>query len=182
MSKIGKTFTLFLNVLVIMSCLTLLTSKPANAQNPSPTPLLTPSTIAPSENYSIPPLTSLKLNRYLIFGEVCGGSVNIKGGSGNDINFRVIDPQGKVILDLGRISNEKAFQFFANKPSGNFTFIFDNEFSVLSSKEVKVFSNTYPENLFEFAGFSINLLAIILVIISVVALLTLGVLLKRRKK
>jgi hypothetical protein len=119
----------------------------------------------------------------LYYGESCGGSIYVKGGSGNDINFRVIDPQGKTILDLGRIINGTSFQFFATKPSGNFTFILDNEFSVVSSKEVNVFSNTYPKNLFEFAGFSINLLAISLVIIiSVASLVTLIVWLRRRKK
>ena len=53
-----------------------------------PTPLTTPSTIAPSKNYTVPPLTSLNLKRGLQYGEVCGGKIYIKGGSGNDINFK----------------------------------------------------------------------------------------------
>ena len=76
----------------------------------------------------------------------CGGLIYIKGGSCNDINFRVIDPQGKTILDLGRISNEKEF-FISPDETGDFIIIIDNEFSVFSSKEVAVFSATYPDNL-----------------------------------
>ena len=118
------------------------------------------------------------------YGSSIGGLIYIKGGSGNDINFRVIDPQGKTILDLGRISNETSFHFYANKPGGDFTFIFDNEFSVFSSKELEVFSYTYPNYDFEFAGFSINFWAIILVVISVAALMTLALVvwLSRRKQ
>ena len=148
-----------------------------------PTPLITPSTLAPSENYSVPPLTSLILKVVdEPYGSSIGGLIYIKGGSDNDINFRVIDPQGKIILDLGRISNEKSFCFYANKPGGDFTFIFDNEFSVFSSKEVDVFSYTYPNNDFEFAGFSINFWVIILVVILFVALMALVVWLSRRKQ
>ena len=140
------------------------------ASDPASTPyeLLPPSTIAPSENYSVPPLSSLSLKVHLIYGESCSGLIIIKGGSGNDINFRIIDPQGKVYLDFGRISNEKSFHFFTPNRPGNFTLVFDNEFSVFSSKEVDVFSNTYPDNVFEFAGFSITFWVIILVVILLV--------------
>jgi hypothetical protein len=112
----------------------------------------------------------------------CNGLIYIKGGSGNDINFRVINPQGKTILDLGRITNQNEFHISPDE-TGNFTIILDNQFSIFSSKEVNVFSATYPDNTFEFAGFSINFWAIILVtIISVASLMTFFVLLSRRKK
>ena len=138
-----------------------------------------PSTIAPSENYSIPPLTSLNLKIRLTplpEGWSTDGFVYIKGGSGNDINFRIIDQQGKIILDLGRISNGTSFHFQTDKP-GNFTIILDNEFSVFSSKEVEVFSYDYPE----LAGFSINFWVIIPVVILLVTLMALVVWLIRRK-
>jgi hypothetical protein len=142
---------------------------------------LPPSTIAPSENYTVPPLISLSLKVVQPYGSAIGGLIYIKGGNGNDINFKVVNSQGKIILDLGRISNEKSFYFYANK-TGNFTFIFDNEFSVFSSKEVDVFSYSYPNNLFEFAGFSINFWVIILVVILIVTLMVLVVWLIRRKQ
>lgn len=179
MGNINKTFALLLTLTIAMSSLTVLTIKSVAAQ-PTPYPLLTPSTIAPPKIYSVPPLSSLRLTIHLIHGEPFRGFVHIKGGSGNDINFGIINPDGKIILDLGRISNETSFKFYADK-RGNFTIILDNEFSVFSSKEVNV-SNSYPNNLFEVAGFSINVWAIILVIISVAALLTFGVYFSRHRK
>jgi len=149
----------------------------------TPYQLLQPTTVASPKNYTVPPLSSLNLNVSLAsFGGMLksGGLIYVKGGSGNDINLRVIDPQGKTVLDLGRISNEKEF-YITPYETGNYTIILDNEFSVFSSKEVKVFSYTYPENGFEFVGFSINFLAIILIIVSfVVICLIVGLLLYRR--
>lgn len=145
--------------------------------------LLQPTTVASPKNYTVPPLSSLNLNVSLpSFGGMLksGGLIYVKGGSGNDINLRVIDPHGKTVLDLGRISNEKEF-YITPYETGNYTIILDNEFSVFSSKEVKVFSYTYPENGFEFVGFSINVLAIILIIVSIVVIcLIVGLLLYRR--
>ena len=189
----SKTITLLLTLIIAMSCLTLLTAEPSNAQTPyaSPTPsaqptpyqLLPPTTVASPKNYTIPPLSSLTLNVTLpSFGGMLksGGLIYVKGGSGNDINLRVIDPHGKTVLDLGRISNQKEF-YITPYETGNYTIILDNEFSVFSSKEVNVFSYTYPENGFEFVGFSINFLAIILVIVSIVVIcLIVGLLLFRR--
>lgn len=149
----------------------------------TPYQLLQPTTVASPKNYTVPPLSSLNLNVSLpSFGGMLqsGGLIYVKGGSGNDINLRVIDPHGKTVLDLGRISNEKEF-YITPYQTGNYTIILDNEFSVFSSKEVKVFSYTYPENGFEFVGFSINVLAIILIIVSIVVIcLIVGLLLYRR--
>jgi hypothetical protein len=176
----SKNATLLLIIMFAVSILVMIGS--ASAQ---PTPLTTPSTIAPSENYSVPPLSSLHLKVSLSPGlgpmGGCGGLIYIKGGSGNDINFRVIDPQGKTILDLGRISNEKEF-YISPDETGNFTIIIDNEFSVFSSKEVDVFSYSYPDNLFEFAGFSINFWVITLVVILFITLAGLVVWSIRRKQ
>jgi hypothetical protein len=185
MGKISKNLVL-LTLIIVMPCLILPMVKPATPSStpsaePTPYQLLPPSTIAPPKNYSVPPLSSLSLTVHLIYGEACGGFVYIQGGSSNDINFKIINPEGKIIHDLGRISNETSFQFYADK-TGNFTIILDNEFSVFSSKEVDVFSNSYPNNLFEFAGFSINFWAIILIIISLAALMTFIVWLRKRRK
>jgi hypothetical protein len=146
-----------------------------------PTPLIPPSTVAPAENYSVPPLSSLSLQVAQPYGSVIGGSVHIKGGSGDDINLRVVNSQGKIVLDLGRVSKEKSFQFFADK-TGNFTVVLDNQFSVFSFKEVEVFSNSYPTNLFEFAGYSINVWLIVFAAILFVALMALVVWLIRQKQ
>jgi len=170
----------FLIVIATMSCLTFLTVKPASTQ-PTPYQLLPPSTITSPNNYSVPPLSSLSLTAHLIYGEPCSLFINIKGGSGNDINFKIINPEGKIIHDLGRISNETSLKFYADK-TGNFKIMLDNEFSVFSSKEVTVSSNRYPNNRFELAGVSINFWVIILVIVSLVALMTFIFWLKKLRK
>ncbi len=85
----------------------------------------------------------------------CGGLIYIKGGSGNDINLRVIDSQGKNVLDLGRISNEKQF-YITPTETGNYTIIVDNEFSVFSSKDVALFSATRTNNIFRLLGFQLT--------------------------
>jgi hypothetical protein len=51
MGKISKTFAFFLTLIVVLSCLTLLTVKPVDAQNPSPTP--TPIPAIPNFTVSI---------------------------------------------------------------------------------------------------------------------------------
>lgn len=182
MGNIEKTFALFLIVIATMSCLTFLTVKPASTQ-PTPYQLLPPSTLAPPQTYySVPPLSSLSLKINLARGCPCSLLIYIKGGSGNDINLRIIDPEGKIIYDLGRISNKTSFKFYADKP-GNYTIIFDNEFSVFSSKEVTVLQGNITFSSFEFAGLSINFWVIILLItVSLVALMTFVVWLRKRRK
>lgn len=154
---------------------------PTPSTQPTPYQLLPPSTITSPNNYSVPPLSSLSLTAHLIYGEPCSLFINIKGGSGNDINFKIINPEGKIIHDLGRISNETSLKFYADK-TGNFKIMLDNEFSVFSSKEVTVSSNRYPNNRFELAGVSINFWVIILVIVSLVALMTFIFWLKKLRK
>jgi hypothetical protein len=145
--------------------------------------VMTPSTVAPPKTYySVPPLSSLSLRINLGRGYPCSFSVYIKGGSGNDINLRIINPEGRIIYDLGRVSNETSFKFYADKP-GNYTIILDNEFSVFSSKGVNVYQGNITFSSFEFAGLSINIWAIIiLIIISLVVLMTFVVWLRKRKK
>lgn len=180
MGSISKTFALILIVIATISCLTFLTVKPSSAQ-PTPYQLLPPLTLSPSKTYySVPPLNSLSLKIYLGHGYPCSLLVYIKGGIGNDINLRIINPEGKIIYDLGRISNGTSFKFYADQ-RGNFTIILDNEFSVFSFKEVNVFHSITFSN-FEFAGFSINVWAIILVVISVATLFTFVVWLSRHRK
>ncbi len=103
--NINKTFPLLLTLIIALSSLTVLTIKTANAK-PTPFPLIKPSIIAQPKNYSMPPLSSLNLTIHLIYGEPFRGFVHIKGGTGTDIDSKFISPDRKIILDLGRISNE----------------------------------------------------------------------------
>lgn len=63
------------------------------------------------------------------------GSFTVSGGSANDIDFYVIDPNGEVILDLGRVRQQATFQFTTGS-TGPYTLRFDNGFSWFSPKTV----------------------------------------------
>lgn len=63
------------------------------------------------------------------------GSLAVSGGSGNDINFWVTDPDGTTILGLGRVNRGADFNFQASE-SGGYTLHFDNSFSIVSTKTV----------------------------------------------
>lgn len=57
------------------------------------------------------------------------------GGSNNDVDFWVTDPVGAKILDLGRASQERTFEFEA-KANGTYVLHFSNTFSLIASKNV----------------------------------------------
>lgn len=187
MGSKSKTFAIILTISIAMSCLIIMAAEPANAQtayaSPTPSALPTPyQLLPPKTHYSVPPLSSLNLKIFLGYGYPCSLLVYTKGGSGNDINLRIINPEGRIIYDLGRISNETSFKFYADQ-TGNFTIILDNEFSVFSSKEVNVFQGSINFSNFEFAGLSINFLAIFLVIVSIAIICSIvGLLLFRRHR
>ena len=68
-------------------------------------------------------------------GQTFSGSISISGGSGNDVNFWVTNPQGASILNYGKVSGGTSFEFTAQS-SGAYTLHFDNSFSIISSKSV----------------------------------------------
>jgi hypothetical protein len=85
------------------------------------------------ESYQIGPGQIQVVSFNLSSGEKFTGSVAITGGSGNDVNFWVTDPQGTTILNQGRVSQGTTFEF-TSQSSGAYTLHFDNSFSLLSSK------------------------------------------------
>jgi hypothetical protein len=113
-------------------------------------------------------------------GQKFTGSLAISGGSGNDINFRVTDPTGATILNLGRVSVGGSFDFTAQE-SGAYTLYFDNSFSLLSSKTVSL---TYDIGLPTVFGIDLGILLIIIavVVILLCVILVLAVALNRRKR
>jgi hypothetical protein len=113
-------------------------------------------------------------------GQKFTGSLAVSGGSGNDIDFWVTDPQGTTILNLGRVSQGKSFDFTA-QTSGAFTFHFSNSFSLLSSKTVSL---TYDIGLPSVFGIDFGTLLIIIgvVVILLFVIVALAVALNRRKR
>lgn len=67
-------------------------------------------------------------------GDKVAGSINVSGGSGNDIDFYVTDPNGNTILRYDR-ATQTSFSFAASI-TGTYTMHFDNSFSWFSSKSV----------------------------------------------
>lgn len=109
------------------------------------------------------------------------GSFSISGGSGNDINFWITNPQGGKILDFGRVSQGTSFEFTA-QVSGAYTLHFDNGFSLFSSKVVTLSYDAYrfgttPTN--PIGAFIWVIL--IVVVIGVLALIGLGIYVSLRR-
>lgn len=75
-------------------------------------------------------IMSVQLNK----GDRCEGYFTVIGGNG-DIDFRIKDPYGSVILDAGRVTGRRDFAVTAEY-SGTYTFYWDNTFSLITSKTV----------------------------------------------
>jgi len=76
---------------------------------------------------------------YLDNGDKLSGSISVSGGSGNDINFQIQDPSGVIITSYSRTTST-SFSFNADK-AGTYTMIFDNSFSLITSKRVTLSTN-----------------------------------------
>jgi hypothetical protein len=112
-------------------------------------------------------------------GQKFTGSLAISGGSGNDIDFWITDPLGTSILNLGRVSQGRSFDFTA-QASGAYTFHFSNGFSWLSSKTVNL---TYDVGLPSIFGIDLGLLLIIIgVVVVFLLLLVVGLAVMRYRK
>lgn len=127
----------------------------------------------------VSPLSEATLVFNLDDGDKFAGSLSITGGGGNDIDFRITDPQGTTVLGLGRVSQGRTFEFTA-QASGAYTFHFGNTFSLISSKTVTMSYDISKPILG--GGFDSNSLLIIIgVIIIVIVIVVLAVGLSRRK-
>jgi len=126
----------------------------------------------------VPALNSETLTINLSSGDKFTGSISISGGSGNDIDFSVTDPQGTTILDLGRVSQGRSFEFTAQQ-SGAYTFHLDNSFSILSSKTVSLSYDITP-SILNFGSGGNSLLLIIVVIVIVILVVVIAVAASKR--
>lgn len=130
--------------------------------------------IARAENFTVPPLQEVTRSIGLSDGDKVSGSISVVGGSGNDINFYVTDPNGNTITRYDRVT-QTSFSFSASM-TGTYVMHFDNSFSILSSKSVTLdYSVTksiagIPQDVF--------LVLVVIVVIIIVAVVVLA----RRKK
>lgn len=132
------------------------------------------------ETVQVGPLSEQMLTFNLQTGQKFTGSLAISGGSGEDIDFRVVDPSGATIVNLGRVSHGATFEFTAQE-SGAYILHFDNTFSLLSSKTVNL---TYDIGLPSVLGIDFGQFLIIIgvIVILLFVIVALAVALNRRKR
>ena len=119
------------------------------------------------ETLMIPPAVERDLAMTVNSGDRVKGSLSITGAAENDINFWVTDPTGETILNLGRVSHGKDFEFQATR-GGDHILHFDNSFSTRSSKivtltyhaERSLIPGTPPETFFLIIGLAIAIAAL----------------------
>jgi hypothetical protein len=129
------------------------------------------------ETFTVPPGRKIVRTVDLNDGDRVSGSLSVVGGSGNDINFHVTDPDGNRILRHDRVT-QTDFSFSASM-TGTYRMHFDNSFSIFSSKSVTL-EYTVMQSL---AGIPIFLLVVlVLVVIVVVAVVVVAVIVLTRRK
>ena len=125
-----------------------------------------------NETFTVPPWQEVVRTVTLKEGDTLSGRINVSGGSGNDINFYVTDPDGNTILRYDRASST-SFSFTASK-TGIYTLHFDNSFSIISSKSVtleysvKTLIFGIPQDIFYLI---LSLIVIVLVILVIAVIL-----------
>jgi hypothetical protein len=121
-------------------------------------------------------LSWVTLTYNLNSGQTFSGSLSITGG-GNDIDFWVTDPEGTIILGLGRITQGRSFEFTAQK-NGAYILHFDNSFSWFTAKTVTLTYNIGTSTIFGFDPL------VLIAIVAIIALIILGAVVhnQQRKK
>ena len=119
---------------------------------------------AGTETFTVSPLQEVVRTAGLSEGDKVSGSITVSGGTGNDIDFHVTDPNGNTILRYDR-ATQTSFSFTAST-TGTYTMHFDNSFSIFSSKSVTL-DHTITKAILGLAPELFFLLVIIIVIIIV---------------
>jgi hypothetical protein len=128
-----------------------------------------------SETFTVPSLSQTVRTVNLSQGDSVSGSISVYGGSGNDIDFHVTDPNGNTILSYARVT-DTSFSFSASI-TGTYKMVFDNSFSLISSKSVTLDYSVQPSVL----GIPLNTLLIIAaVVVVLIIIVAIGVVLSRR--
>lgn len=86
------------------------------------------------QTFTVPALSQSTQTLALNQGDVVEGNITVTGGFTNDVNFNVTDPNGKTVVSFSRVT-QTPFSFQA-ETTGTYTLIFDNSFSLLTSRSV----------------------------------------------
>lgn len=130
---------------------------------------------AKAETFTVPSLQEVTKSIGLSEGDKVSGSISVVGGTHNDVNFYITDPNGNIVQDYVRVT-QTSFSFSAST-TGTYIMHFDNSFSLFSSKSVTL-DYTVTKSIL---GIPQEYFLILLVII-VVIIVAVVVALARRKK
>lgn len=106
-------------------------------------------------------------------GDKFSGSLSITGGGGNDVDFWVTDPNGNTIVNSGRVSQGRTFDFTAQR-NGAYSLHLDNGFSIFSSKYVSVSYDIQRESIPIAPNVTIPVDTVFYLILAVVAIVILA--------
>ena len=132
--------------------------------------------IAKAETFTVPPFQEYSKSIGLSNRDKVSGSISVVGGSGNDVNFYVTDPNGNTILSYDRVT-QTSFSFSAST-TGTYVMHFDNSFSILSSKSVTL-DYTVSKSI---AGIPQELFFILVAAVVIVIIVAAVIVLAKRKK
>jgi len=130
-----------------------------------------------AETFTVPPSQEVTRSIGLANGDKVSGSLSVVGGSGNDANFYVTDPNGNTILRYDRVT-QSSFSFSASM-TGTYTMHFDNSFSWFSSKSVTL-DYSVTKSIAGIPQETFLLLVAIIVIVAII--IAVAIVLSRRKK
>lgn len=133
--------------------------------------------IVKAETFTVPPSQEVTRSIGLANGDKVSGSLSVVGGSGNDVNFYVTDPNGNTILRYDR-ATQTSFSFSVST-TGTYTMHFDNSFSWFSSKTVTL-DYSVTKSIAGIPQETFLLLVAIIVIVAII--ITMAIVLSRRKK
>lgn len=99
--------------------------------------------------YSTKTITVSAGNKYTLYADLNTGDkfqaiISVSGGTNNDVDLIITDPQGKTLVS-GRVNQQYSTEINADV-TGRYNFEFDNSFSVVSDKQVEFSYQTVSQS------------------------------------
>jgi hypothetical protein len=86
------------------------------------------------QTFTVPARSTSTVTLPLNQGDAVEGNITVTGGLNNDVNFNITDPNGETVVSYSLVT-QTPFSFQA-ETTGDYTLIFDNTFSLLTSRSV----------------------------------------------
>ncbi|MCW3996496.1 MAG: hypothetical protein NWE98_10175 [Candidatus Bathyarchaeota archaeon] len=147
MGKIGKTFALFLTLTIAISCLTLLTAKPANAQIISKPSVPEFSVVFVNHSYDVPSTTTTTINPYT--GDKI---VTTKEGYHIQNDSFVISIRSQPLTAGCAVNGSSIDLFFIVQSKGHYSDYWENLTYVGNSLPLMYTNNGYAQKTMQLTG------------------------------